>query len=437
MTLPVGSGEPPGRPPDTESPGVRELVGKLRIDVTPLRESPSYRRLWLAQSASFVGSEVGYVALSYQVYALTQSTLYVGLLALVELIPMLTMTLVGGALADAFDRRRLMLLQQWGMVGGTAIVLANTLVAHPQVWACFLGAFVTVAAFALGAGASRSVLPRLVEEGRLTAANNLDAITSSFGAVAGPALAGVLIGTTGLTTAYALDTATFFLTLYAVWRLPPLPPEGGGDAPSLRSIADGFRFVRRMPVILGFMLVDTNAMIFGMPTALFPAIATHHFGNPALVGYLYSATYAGALAASMLGGWVNHVRRQGLVVVVAASLWGAAIAVFGFATQLWVALVLLAIAGGADLVSAVLRNTMLLELTPDSMRGRLQGIQFMQVASAPSLGNLEAGVVASVTSIRFSVVSGGIFCVIGCAVISLLFPALARYDARAREPAPA
>jgi MFS family permease len=247
----------------------------------------------------------------------------------------------------------------------------------------------------------------------------------------------VLIGTTGLTTAYALDTATFFLTLFAVWRLPSLPPEGGGEAPTLRSIADGFRFIRRMPVILGFMLVDTNAMIFGMPTALFPAIATHHFGDPALVGYLYSATYAGALVASMLGGWVNHVRRQGLVVVIAASLWGAAIAVFGFATQLWVALLLLALAGGADLVSAVLRNTMLLELTPDSMRGRLQGIQFMQVASAPSLGNLEAGVVASLTSIRFSVVSGGIFCVIGCAVLSLLFPALVRYDARAREPAPA
>ena len=188
MTLPLGTGplgpgESPGRPPDTESPGVRELLGKLRLDPTPLRESPAFRRLWLAQSASFIGSEVGYVALSYQVYALTGSTLYVGLLALVELIPMLTMTLVGGALADAFDRRRLMLLQQCGMIVGTAIILANAAVAQPQVWVCFVGAFVTVAAFALGAGAERSVLPRLVEEGRLTAANNLDAVTSSFGAL--------------------------------------------------------------------------------------------------------------------------------------------------------------------------------------------------------------------------------------------------------------
>lgn len=434
MTLP---GESPGRPPDTESPGVRELIGRLRLDPTPLRESPSFRRLWFAQSASFIGSEVGYVALSYQVYALTGSTLAVGLLALTELIPMLTMTLVGGALADAFDRRRLMLLQQCGMIVGTAIILANTASGHPQVWPCFVGVFVTVAAFAFGAGAQHSLLPKLVPEDQLAAANNLNSLISSLGAVAGPALAGLLIGTAGLTTAYALDTATFFLTLTAVWRLPPLRPEGGGESPSLSSIVDGFRFIRRMPVILGFMLVDTNAMIFGMPTALFPALATHRFHDPSLVGYLYAATYAGALLASVLGGWVNHVRRQGLVVVVAASLWGVAIAAFGFATQLWLALLLLALAGGADLVSAVLRGTMLLELTPDSLRGRLTGIEFMQVASAPALGNVEAGVVASVTSIRTSIVSGGIACVFGCFALALAFPALIRYHSRARDPAAA
>ena len=350
---------------------------------------------------------------------------------------MLTMTLVGGALADAFDRRRLMLLQQCGMIAGTAIILVNAASGDPQVWPCFLGVFVTVAAFAFGAGAQHSLLPKLVPEDQLVAANNLNSLISSLGAVAGPALAGVLIATVGLTTAYALDTVTFFLTLGAVWRLPSLRPEGGGESPSLGSIVDGFRFIRRMPVIFGFMLVDTNAMIFGMPTALFPALATHRFHDPSLVGYLYAATYAGALVASVLGGWVNHVRRQGLVVVIAASLWGAAIAAFGFATQLWVALLLLALAGGADLVSAVLRGTMLLELTPDSLRGRLTGIEFAQVASAPALGNLEAGVVASVTSIRTSIVSGGIFCVFGCFALALAFPALVHYRSRAREPASA
>ena len=430
-------GEGPGRPPDTESPGVRELIGKLRLDWTPLRESKNFRRLWIAQSASFIGSEVGYVALSYQVYALTNSTLVVGLLALAELIPMVTMTLVGGAFADAFDRRKLMLIQQVVMIAGTVVILVNALLSEPQVWLCFVGVFVTVAGFAFGAGAQHSLVPRLVADGQLAAANNLNSLISALGAVAGPALAGVLIATTGVTTAYALDTVTFVGTLVAVSLLPPLRPEGGSESPSLRSIVDGFRFVVHQKVILGFMLVDTNAMIFGMPTALFPAIATHHFGNPALVGYLYAATYAGALVASALGGWVNHVHRQGLVVVIAAALWGGAIAAFGFATQLWLALILLAIAGGADLVSAVLRGTMLLELTPDSLRGRLTGIEFAQVASTPALGNLEAGVVASLTSIRTSIVSGGIFCAVGCFVLSLLFPALVKYDNRARKAAAA
>jgi MFS family permease len=428
--------EPAGPlPPDAGRPGVGELVGRLRLDLSPVRESPDFRRLWLAQTFSFVGSEAGYVALSYQLYALTNSTLAVGLLALAELVLLLTMTLVGGALADAFDRRRLMLVQQVGMIGGVAIALANALLPHPHVWPLYASAFVVVSSFAFGAGAQHSMTPRLVGEGKLLAANNLTSLSSSLASVLGPAIAGVFIGTVGVTGAYALDGATFLGTLAAVWRLPALPPLGETRSPGLRSIVEGFRFIRGSRPILAFMLIDTNAMIFGMPTALFPALATHRFHDPSLVGYLYSATYAGALVASALGGWVNHVRRQGLVIVIAAAVWGAAIAAFGLATQLWLALLLLALAGGADLVSAVLRGTMLLELTPDSLRGRLIGIEFAQVASAPALGNLEAGTLASLTSIRTSIVSGGIACVAGCALLALAFPALLRYDARNREPA--
>ena len=241
-------GEGPGRPPDLESPGVRELLGKLQLDWTPLRDSKPFRRLWFAQSASFIGSEVGYVALSYQVYALTNSTLAVGLLALAELIPMLTMTLVGGAFADAFDRRKLMLIQQCGMIVGAAIAVANAASSDPQAWVCFLSAFVTVSAFAFGAGAQHSLFPRLVADEQLVAANNLNGLSSSLGAVAGPALAGVLIATTGVTTAYVIDTVTFFGTLVAVWLLPSLKPEGGTSSPSLGSIVDGFRFVVQQKV---------------------------------------------------------------------------------------------------------------------------------------------------------------------------------------------
>ena len=200
---------------------------------------------------------------------------------------------------------------------------------------------------------------------------------------------------------------------------------GGEDArPSVRSVVDGFRFVKRSRVILGFMLVDTNAMVFGMPIALFPAIATHQFHDQHALGYLLSATAAGALVFSALGGWVNHVERQGVVVVIAAAVWGGSIALFGLTSQLWLAMTLLAIAGGADLISAVLRGTMLMELTPDAYRGRVNGIEFMQVASAPSLGNLEAGALASATSIRVSVVSGGLACVVGCGILAAAFPAL-------------
>ena len=421
-------------PPDTESPGWRELAARLRPDLTPLRESPPFRRLFVGQSLSSLGSQAAYVALSFQVYALTGSTLAVGLLALAELVPLLSVTLVGGALADVVDRRRLMLVQQLGMLCGSTVALANSMVAHPRVWPCFLSAVVFVSAYALGAGAQTAILPHLVGEGKLTAASNLDGISGSLASVAGPAVGGLLIGTAGVTGAYWLDVATFAFALTAVLMLQPIRPERDDDAGAeLRSLVEGFRFIRRRPVILGFLLVDTNAMIFGMPSALFPALATHRFHDPSLVGYLYAAPYAGALLASVLGGWMNHVRRQGLVVVAAAATWGAAIGAFGIAGELWLALALLAVAGGADLVSAVLRQTMLLQLTPDALRGRLTGIEFAQVASAPALGNLEAGALASATSVRISIVSGGIACVAGCVALALAFPALLRYDSRRRE----
>jgi MFS family permease len=404
------------------------LLRKLALDWTPLRTSPAFRRLWTAQTFSLLGSEIGYTALLFQVYDLTGSTLVVGLLSVAQLVPLLTLTLVGGAFADHFDRRLLMLLQQAGMILGGVVVLVNAALPQPAVWPCFACIAIIAAAFSFGIGAQNALIPRIVGDDQLVAANNLNSLIGSLAAVAGPALAGVIIALGGVATAYAIDVATFFATLAAVWLLPSLVPEGGEDArPSLRSVVDGFRFVKRSPVILGFMLVDTNAMLFGMPIALFPAIATHRFHDEHAVGYLLAATAAGALVFSALGGWVNHVRRQGLVVVIAAAVWGAAIALFGLTSQLWLALTLLAVAGGADLISAVLRGTMLMELTPDAYRGRVNGIEFMQVASAPSLGNLEAGALASITSIRVSVVSGGLACVVGCGVLAAAFPALMRY----------
>jgi hypothetical protein len=220
--------------------------------------------------------------------------------------------------------------------------------------------------------------------------------------------------------------------------LPKIPSDPEADRPGLRSVVEGFRYLKNHRVVLGSFLVDSNAMIFGMPSALFPALAENHFGGGATtVGYLYAAPYAGALLCSLTSGWTSHVRRQGLAVLVAAGLWGAAITVFGLVDSLWLALVFLAIAGGADLISALFRSAILLSATTESMRGRLAGIEFAQVASAPTLGNVEAGLVASLSSIRFSVVSGGVLCVVGTVVIGLLLPALARYDAKAPREAAA
>jgi Transmembrane secretion effector len=305
-------------------------------------------------------------------------------------------------------------------------LVVNAALAHPATWACFVLAFFSASFFCLGIGGMRSITPRLVGETRLPAALVLESISGSFAAVAGPAFGGVLIGSIGLTATYAFDLTTFIAGIASIFALPRIAPVADAARPSLRSIAEGFRYVRTQPVVLGFMLVDVNAMVFGMPMALFPAIATHEYGDPTLVGYLY----AGALASSLVSGWIPHVRRQGLAVAIAASAWGLAIAAFGFADTLWLGLVLLAVAGAADNISAVFRSTIMLSATPEHMRGRLTGIEFMQVASAPTLGNVEAGVVASLTSLRFSIVSGGFACIVGTLVVAALFPALLRYDAK-------
>jgi MFS family permease len=219
--------------------------------------------------------------------------------------------------------------------------------------------------------------------------------------------------------------------LVAIWLLPASRALADVGRPGLRAVLDGLRYVRTKKELLGIFLVDTNAMIFGMPSALFPAYAAHIGGGAGTVGLLYAAPYAGAFAASLGSGWVGHVRRQGIGVCIAAALWGAAIAVFGLVTSLWIALAMLAIAGAADFYSAILRSTILLTATPDHLRGRLSGIELAQVASAPQLGNVEAGVVASLAGLRFSIVSGGVACIAGTALIALALPAFRRYDAKA------
>jgi len=414
-------------PSEIREPG---LVRRLAVDLGPLRRYPAFRRLFIGQTISTFGSEIAAVAAPYQLYQLTHSTLQVGLLSLCELFPLLTLTIAGGAIADAVDRRRMLLITETLLALVALGFAANAALPEPRVWAIYVLTTLAMSVFSLGVAGMNTVIPRLVEPHELLTANAIENVYGSTTNVAGPAVGGLLIAVLGLKGAYLLDAATFAGSLWSIWRLPPLRPLHDVERPSLRTIKEGFRFVRVKPVLLGMFLVDSNAMLFGMPRALFPALAG---GKAGVLGLLYAAPYAGALAASVLSGWIRHVRRQGLVVAIAAAVWGVAIAAFGFSDEtLWLALLMLAAAGAADNVSAVLRGTILWTVTPDHLRGRVSGIEFAQVAATPALGNVEAGLVASLTSVRFSIVSGGLACVVGTFIVALAVPALIHYDARAQ-----
>jgi MFS family permease len=374
-----------------------------------------------------------FVAVPFQLYQLTGSALQVGLLSICDAVPLLLFAAVGGTIADRIDRRKVALWTDVGLMGAAALLAVNAFAGAPQVWALYVLAFTATSLWSLGAPALRALMPGLVPANQLAASQALVSIYSQTAAIVGPAAGGVLIAAAGIGWAYVIDGATFAASLAAVLRVAPAPVAGAVAHEALESLREGWRFLRRQPVVLGTFALDTNAMIFGMPQALFPAIAAHHFhGGAGVVGLLYAAPSAGALLAALTSGWIAHVRRQGVAVAVAIVLWGAAIAGFGLATALWVGLTMLAVAGLADEISAILRSTILFACTPDRYRGRMQGFELAQVASTPALGNVEAGVVASLTSLRFSVVSGGIACVLGTVAVLAALPSLVRYDASGR-----
>jgi MFS family permease len=406
----------------------------LVVDVTPLRVSRDYRRLWIGQTVALTLGEVTYVALPFQVYQLTGSTFAVGAIAIVELVPLLSLTLIGGAAADALDRRRLLVWTEAGTAASVVGLVANAALPHPQVSICFVFAFFAAGFSSFGAGAARSLIPRIVPSEQIPAALALNTLYGNVGAVVGPAFGGALIATVGLTGAYAVGAVGFLASLTAFWLLPSIVPVGGGERVGISSVIAGFRYLGGQRVLLGCFLIDTIAMVFGMPSALFPALALSRFqAGGFVVGLLYAAPGIGAFVASLLSGWIAHVRRQGVAIIVAATLWGVAITAFGFATTLLVSVALLAVAGGADAFSAVMRGTIMFATTPDEYQGRVSAAYLAQVTSAPRLGNLEAGAVASLTSLRFSIVSGGIACVAGCIALALFIPALISYDSQRRE----
>jgi MFS family permease len=384
---------------------------------------------------SNVGSQITIVAAQLQIFHLTGSSFAVGLTGLVTVIPLIIFGLLGGSIADAVDRRRLALLTSSLLTVLSALLAVQAALDANRVFLIYLLVGLQAAVNSVDSSARGAMLPRLVSRDLIPAANALGQISQNIALTAGPLIAGLIVAGLGFEYAYGFDVISFAAMLFALYRLPPIPPEGGGHRPGLRSVGEGLRFLGPRKNLLMTFLVDINAMVFGMPRSLFPALASGRFhGGAGTAGLLYAAPPAGALVGAGLSGWSGRIRRQGLAVLIAVAFWGASITVFGFSRQLWFALAMLAIAGAADMVSAIFRNTILQVATPDSLRGRLQGVFIVVVAGGPRFGDVEAGAVASLTSPEFAVVSGGLACLAGLVGLGLKYPSFAKYDAR--DPVP-
>ena len=374
-----------------------------------------------------MGSQLTIVAVSYQAFRLTHSTLVVGLIGVSQLVPLLAGSLWGGTLADAVDRRRVLVGTQVAMAAAVGGLALNASSAHPAVWPLFVCTGASAALQGVDWPSRRAALPMLVGKDDLIGAIALQTSIQQLALVAGPALSGVLIGTIGLSAVFAIDVGTFGVALVAAALLPRLVPSGGGTPMGLRSMTEGFRHLRGERLLAASYLIDINAMVFGMPRAVFPALGIDLYGGGAsVVGFLYAAVGAGALVGSLFTGWCGRVRHQGRAIAACVVVWGTTIAVFGLVDVLWVGLALLAAAGAADVISAVFRQAVQQRAVPDHLQGRLSGTFFAVVAGGPRLGDAETGMASAVGGPQFAVWSGGLACVVGVGVLLWRFPELWR-----------
>lgn len=389
------------------------------VDVRPLRESADFRRLWISTSASTLGQQVAVVAVLAQAWTLTGNSFAVGAVGLAQALGMVVCGLVGGALADAVDRRRLVLLTTIGQTVAATLLAAQAF-AGLRSFALILALVgVQGALTGLGAPARRTLAVKLLSAGQLSAGLALSSLSFQAALLVGPAVGGMVTAASGPAGAYALDATFLLVAAYGLSRLPAIRPEGG-DRPGLRSIGAGLRFVVVNPVLGGSFLTDVLATVVAMPVALFPAIAAERFdGDPRLIGWFLSAIAVGGLAAGLASGVFTQARRLGVVQLAGALGWGVALVGFGLAEPLWAALGCLAVAGACDVVAVVSRGATTQLATPDSHRGRVSSVEFVLGAAGPDVGNFRAGSVAGLTTAPFAVVSGGLLCVVGVCVLAL------------------
>ncbi|GAA2226565.1 MULTISPECIES: MFS transporter [Kitasatospora] len=408
---------------------LRSALRGIRPDMSPWRSSRDFRLLWTSGSVTAFGSFLTYVAVPLQLKDLTGSSFAVGLVGAVELVPLIVFGLWGGALADALDRRRLVLLSEAGLGLLSGLLLLNALLPRPMLWPVYLVAALVAALGGLQRPALDALTPRIVAHDRLPAAYALNSLSRNAASVAGPALAGVVVATAGVQTAYALDVATFGASLLLLARMRAVPPSTGAEKPSLRTIATGVKYAWSRPDLLGTYAIDLCAMLFAYPVAVFPFLAGELDAQWAL-GLMYGASAAGALAVGATSGWTSRVRRHGRMLVLAALGWGTAMVLAGLAGEIWLVLLGLALAGGADQISGIARSVIWSQSVPDELRGRLAGVELLSYSVGPQLGQVRVGGMAAVIGVRGSVWAGGLACVAGVLGLAAALPKLLAYDSR-------
>lgn len=413
-----------------ERRGLRSRFRGLLTDVRPLQVSPAYRRLFFGNTVSQLGQQMTTVAVAIQVYALTGSSFYVGMVGVFALVPLVGLGLYGGAIADAMDRRTLALLASAGLWAVSIALAAQAYLRMESVWFVFGCVAVQSAFYALNNPARSAMVPRLIDKELMPAASALNMASFNLGFTFGPMLGALLIKWHGFEAAYTVDVVTFAAAYYALVRMPRMPPLAGSPRAGLRAVVGGLRFLRGAPNLRMTFVLDLCAMVLAQPRALFPALAFKVYGGgAAVVGALQAAPAAGAVAAFLVSGWVGRVRMQGMAIVVAVVAYGAVVAGAGLTSLLWLAVILLALSGAADMVSAAYRSTILQVAAPDQMRGRIQGVFIVVVAGGPRAGDFLAGSVASVTGERAALVLGGLACITGVLLAVAAQRGFLRYDA--------
>jgi MFS family permease len=400
----------------------------MLLDIMPLKISRDYRLLFFGQLISFFGSMMTFIIVPWQMFELTKSNEMVGYLFLAEFVPMFFLAFVGGALADALDKRKMLRLTEIAQMIVTVILFANSLLPNPHIWVLFLAVALHGAFAALQRPAFESLIQKLFTAELMPAVSALNSLRYQFGAIIAPTIAGVIVAYFGADIAYGIDLITFGASLIAVFMISAVPSPEHADRPSLKSIIEGCRYALSRQELLGTYVIDIIAMFFAMPQALYPALAAIY--GDKFLGLFPASLAAGMLLGSLTSGWTRNVHRHGLLVIVSAALWGVGIIFFGLSENIWLALVFLAAAGFADMISGIFRGAIWNQTIPYYLRGRLASIEMISFLTGPMLGSAKMGIVAERFSVKTAIVSGGVLCVVGVGVLSLFLPKFFRYDGR-------